>query len=418
MVADAITAAAPSSRAKTQEEIKPLVSLCKAGHLFEVQEWIESGRPVNPPEFPGKGYRHKSPLEVAIEHGFHSLVQVLLRGGAIQEPVGWNSPMSQALGMRRFDIVRLLVDHGFDPRSIDMTAVFDSWDPEIMEYFIDLGADVETGNPLACAFCRRIRTALRVFKKYQDRFETFQEQANIGLRYHCKEGNAKWISLMLWAGADPYAPGSDSYEDEIEPDDEDGLSALGFAALWGHFDVFTMKQVRLDPEHPELKKVLGHAYQEKGAEVAVKLLKLGVDPNDQENGGSSVVQSLLNGMDWTISYDYLTGETQRSGLDTDSSRAKIRAIHILAKYGAKWIPQDNGEVNDARRSLLKLTDDYTVEFVWIMSKYSACSRDDIERLLRTPTMKRHTKDLSPRIRQLVDSWPVDAPTDDRPAKPR
>ena len=32
-----------------------------------------------------------------------------------------------------------------------------------------------------------------------------REQANIALRYHCKEGNVKWIALMLWAGADPYA---------------------------------------------------------------------------------------------------------------------------------------------------------------------------------------------------------------------
>ena len=33
-------------RAETYEEIKPLIDLCKAGKLFEVQEWIASGKTV------------------------------------------------------------------------------------------------------------------------------------------------------------------------------------------------------------------------------------------------------------------------------------------------------------------------------------------------------------------------------------
>jgi hypothetical protein len=73
-------------RTETYQEIKPLVDLCKSGKLFEVQEWIASGKPVNPPPSES-GYRKKSPLEIAIELGFHSLIKVLLEGGAdINEP--------------------------------------------------------------------------------------------------------------------------------------------------------------------------------------------------------------------------------------------------------------------------------------------------------------------------------------------
>ena len=68
-------------RTETYEEIKPLIDLCKAGKLFEVQEWIVTGKPVNPPPSIS-GYKKKSPLEVAMDLGFHSLVQVLLDGGA------------------------------------------------------------------------------------------------------------------------------------------------------------------------------------------------------------------------------------------------------------------------------------------------------------------------------------------------
>ena len=147
-------------RAQTYEEIKLLIGLCRAGKLFEVQEWIAAGKPVNVP-LPANRRHGKPPLEIAIELGFHSLVKVLLEGGAAIEADGWYCPMDQALQMRRFDIVQLLVEQGYDPRSVDMELVFNTWKPEVMEYFIDRGAEVEKGNPLAAALCSRIRTARR-----------------------------------------------------------------------------------------------------------------------------------------------------------------------------------------------------------------------------------------------------------------
>ncbi len=93
---------------ETYEEIKPLIDLCKAGKLLYVQEWIASGKPVNPPPSVS-GYKRKSPLKVAIDLGFHSLVQVLLEGGAdINEPRYW--PLDDALYKRRLDLVKLLVE--------------------------------------------------------------------------------------------------------------------------------------------------------------------------------------------------------------------------------------------------------------------------------------------------------------------
>lgn len=164
------TKSASPPRAKCADEIRPLLELCKLGQLFDVQEWIASGKPINAPPIPAKGRRCKTPLDYAIAAGFHSLAQVLLENGAVIEPDGYYSPMNRALEMRRFDLVKLLVAHGFDPKKVDMQRVFDTWDPEIMEYFIELGADVETGNPFAYAFSSRIRTVLSVFKKYRERF--------------------------------------------------------------------------------------------------------------------------------------------------------------------------------------------------------------------------------------------------------
>jgi hypothetical protein len=79
-------------------------------------------------------------------------------------------------------------------------------------------------------------------------------------------------------------------------------------------------------------------------------------------------------------------------------------IHILAKHGAKWRPTERYQINDARRSLLKMCVDYTVEFVWSMVKYDGCSRDTIENLLRTPTIRRHVAKHQPRIVVLLKEF--------------
>jgi hypothetical protein len=308
--------------------------------------------------------------------------------------------MDKALLMRRFDLIQLLVEHGYDVKRVDMEIVFSTWDPEIMEYFIDRGADAEQNNPLAVAFCSRIRTALRIFKKYKEQFPSFQEQANIALRYHCKEGNMKWISLMLWAGADPYVPGTENPSEVRDPDDE-GLSALGFAALYEHFEVFRLKQIRVDPDHPVAREIMRYVDTEGGVEVVRDLLEKGMNPNDQENGGCSAIQGLLSRMEFDFSHLGRHFDSSRDGIDSHRSREKIRLIHLLAKHGGKWVPKDPGEINAARKSFLKLTPDYSVEFVWIMAKYKACSRQVIDQLLRTPTMKRHTTRHSQRINELA-----------------
>ena len=385
-------------RAKTYEEIKPLIKLCKEGKLFEIQAWISEGKPVNPPLPPEKGNRRKIPLEIAISCGFHSLVQVLLEGGAaIEEPR--YSALEQALSNRRLDLVKLLVEHGADIHSVDMTWVFDTWDPKIMEYFIENGADAETGYPLAWAFISRIRTSLGIFKRYKDRFPSFKEQVNIALRHHCKEGNLKWASLMLWAGGDPYARGPEVPDGE--PDPEEDWNALELAAFHGHFEVFGLKQILLDPSRPDTQHLLRSVCYSGNAKLLKELLDTGFNPVDQENGGSSLIQYLIQGMGWSLDINPFKDDRKKN-IDTSRTREKIKMIHMLAKHGAKWVPNDRSEIADARRSLLRLSPDYTMEFIWIMTKYNACKREDIAQLINSPKMRILLSTHLPRLKELIE----------------
>jgi ankyrin repeat protein len=241
--------------------------------LFEAQDWITQGKPLDLPLTLSPKERKKSPLQIAIELGFHSLIQILVENGAsFREPR--YSALNHTLEKRRLDIVQLLVRNGAQIDSVDMKTVFDTWDKEIMIFFIENGADCETNQPLAYAFRSKIRTALPIYMQYKDRFPHFQNQIDRALRYHCKEGNLKWVSLLIWAWADPYTKGPEAPEGSPE----DYISALELAALYGHNEIFKLKSIHLDPEHARAHDLLANACYSENADLLLELLKNGFDP--------------------------------------------------------------------------------------------------------------------------------------------
>jgi hypothetical protein len=339
-------------------------------------------------------------------------VEVLLRAGALQEPLsGYGSPVSRALQARRLDIIELLVEHGCDPCSVDMTEVFRSWDPSIFEFFISRGGDVLTGHPFAHAFCERIRTALRPFKELCARRPELMEQANIALRHHCKEGNLKWVSLLLWAGADPLKPGADAPERNCGEPEDNGLSALGYAALYEHYEVFNLKPIRTTLTTLGKADFPRYLRKGEGVNILCRLLEHGWQPNDREDGGCSIIPDLLDALTWSSrlerAFDPWTKPGQQK-LDSIDSRDAMKAIHVLAKHGARWAPMDKQAIVQARRALLQMTPDYTMEFVWIMSKYRACDLQPLKELLGTPTMKASISHYHDRLTTLLAAWAVDA----------
>jgi hypothetical protein len=389
-------------RANTYDEIESLVKFCRLGKLFEVQEWVSAGKPVNPPTNLDRRVKKRFPLYVAIEYGFHSLVKVLLDGGTSLEEPGY-SPLQHALYKRRLDLVELLVTHGANIHSINMRTVLQYWDPGIVDFFIENGADAETGNPLAYALCQKIRPALGLFKRCENRFPSFKEQANIALRHHCSEGNLKWVSLMLWAGADPYAKGPDS--PDRKPDSEGDSSALELAAIFEHFEIFKLKQIRLDPCKPGAIGILQNACYSEKPDLLKKLLESGFNPQSIEDGGSSLIQFLLSRLPRSYRSFYSPyPRLSEENIDNWDSRDKIKMIHLLARHGAKWKPKDHRQINEARRSLLKLRSDYTVEFIWIMSGYGACNREVIEELMRPKTIRTLVSKQEKRVNELMETF--------------
>ena len=364
-------------RAASREELIPLVDFCKRGCLYDVQAWIAAGKPVNPPETPPKKARIFTPLFYAIQSGFHTLVSVLLDAGAqVEYHRSTYTSVGHAAQQRRLDLVELLVAHGADVRRTPVEEAFYSWDPGIVECFIEHGADMETGRPLAQALSSGIRPALGIQKRHQDRFPSFREQANIALRYHCKEGSRRWVALLLWAGADPFMPGESEYNEEPVPG-EPGLTAVEFAALYGHYELLSLPFFVKNRTHPGMRGGLCHGDSPKGAETIRTLLKAGLDPADQPNGGSSAVQRMLEQL--FLCHHFFCAPPRGPGSVDRSKLEPIKdSLSALVGNGALWRPQDRTEVMRARQGMRDLPKEDVAEIVMLICSAKACSREAMD----------------------------------------
>ena len=295
-----------------------------------------------------------------------------------------NAALADSVSLRRLDFVELLVGNGADITSVPLVDVLLTWDPRLMRFFLERGADPLKNFPFATAFGATIRTAIRVFVEYKQAHPgltpALLEQANMALRYFCSKGKMKWISLMLWAGADARAMGPSL--DETDPTDPDCFaSAMQQACYAGNVDV--LKKLKPEGVRDDLENLL-HCTAVSGRRDAIRyLLDLGAKANDKENGGSSALDTFI----WRLgfpSFNY--------GFKTVKSKYavsnEIANISELAQRGAIWNP-DRASINSLRRNLYECEPGVTIELLRVLLKDNACSMDQARELLKHPRMRTH-----------------------------
>ena len=69
------------------------------------------------------------------------------------------------------------------------------------------------------------------------------------------------------------------------------------------------------------------------------------------------------------------------------------------------MPEDEKQMNQVRNSLLRMEPTYTVELVWIMTKYGGCNRSAIEALLNTRAIQQHLSWHMDRAAELMARQP-------------
>jgi len=373
----------------TTQDARTLLDLCHAGRLFEIEKWIADGRSIHvPAEF------RSVPLCVAVNRGFHSLVELLARNANQDEK---NTALNFAVSCKRRDLIELLLAHGAALHSVPFRHVLFTWEPSVIRLFLDRGADAVTDRPFAHAFCERIRTALRPFidykKAHPELAPQLQEQADCALRHFCREHNLKWTCLMMWAGADPRSNGP-SMNEEYDDHDDPELWETAFASAAYADDVAILKALKPDPARDNLAEPLKNAALFARVGTVKFLLGLGVKPGAIEDGGSSIIAACLGHIGWKP-LDRFPGHISRW-----SCESSIECIRLLVEHGARWAPHDSSELNHVRRQLLQCEPRVTIDLIRLLADTKACTIEVIQGLVRTERIRQHLKPMDWHITRL------------------
>jgi hypothetical protein len=133
---------------------------------------------------------------------------------------------------------RVVVKYGRRLHETSLPIALLAWDRRVVSVLLERGADVVTDYPFARAFQMRIRTALGCYldcrRQRPDLADALQQQADMALRQACSDKNLKWVSLLLWVGADPRAKGL-AVDDVNDPEAQ--RSALQEACISGHLEI-------------------------------------------------------------------------------------------------------------------------------------------------------------------------------------
>lgn len=393
------------TRATSLEELEPLLGLCRAGKLFDVIEWVKSGKPVAVPDGAGVKGAHRNPLRIAMDRGFHSLVQVLLDAGAPHR-LGTYDALAHSVDLRRPDLGALLIQHGARVADVSMRTVIEMWEPEMVDLFLANGANLVEARPVAWGLINKVRPALGLLRRFGDAIPDLRQQANCALCHHAYEGNVKWVSLMLWAGADPWAKGPTSPDDD---DSECFFNAIEWAAMAGKVEVLQLKKltVAYDATREGAARVLEHAHD---SQVLELLLAQGHRPDHLVDGGTGAINSLLHSISWGyVSIDAFLagGDRVQKKVDTSRGRDRLKMLHMLLANGAKWLPEDKRAISYVRRELLKMTPAYWLEIAWLMHRYRGARRRDVEELFRTSAVTQLLGEGLQKATQLIAGIPED-----------
>jgi hypothetical protein len=365
----------PSSH--TTEQVEELLRLCRAGKLCEVEAWIDAGGSLTiPAEF------KNSPLEVAVETGFHSLVLLLARNERQQQIK--NKALQKATELHQFDLIELLVREGARVSEVPLLHALRTRDPKIMKFYLEHGADAITGTPFSDAFCERMQTALGPIvedrKTHPKLGGQLQERLDRALRFFCREGDLEWVSLLVLAGADPRTRGPRHYE----PDDpERHVTALKVAASGESVEV--LKRLKPNRETDDLEDLLVCASLFPRREMIAYLLEIGANANGKENGGSEAIDGCL----WNIHFKSFSSQHSGPRLSSLSFYEIFECIKLLARRGAIWRPDDSRRMNRVRKLFYECDPDVTIEWLKILKETGCGDSDSLHSFLCAPQMKEH-----------------------------
>lgn len=380
-------ASQPSPPPDGFEEIRTLV---KQGDVFAVQDWITQGKPL----FEDIS-RRKNLLTVAIENDFYSMVEVLAKPWSHQHSL--DNALQMAADKRRADLVWLLLKHGADRTAVSLGSIAGCCDKDLMRYFLDNWNVVAYEDALFDVVTAMPRPLTGLIKEYAQKIPDYEKQMTQALYWFVTGNHPRWIALAIWMGANPRLrvpkPFSEGdfcfYSDKDEP--EEWMSPIERAVFEGNLQSVKLMKPKRDTD--DLEALLNQVWRPECLEVGEYLLSLGADVNNKLNGGSSVLEYLLKP---AFSWD-------PSNLERNFGYSEIALVEKWVALGARFIPDDDYVVREARNCIYLLRPNQVEPFIKTLLKTTPS--EIVFKLFNTPKIRRqiglNAKDLDEKIQALL-----------------
>ena len=263
-----------------------LRSHIRKGRLFEAQKMLAKGSPAFLPNT-----KQQPLLMVAVESGFHSMVQILLEFWNDEET--FYRAAERAMEKHRGDIVRLFLDKGLEIDRISFQTVAECYDRDLIIHLFNNWDQYDREDGLAEIILSRIKYFIGVIKKYAPTLPNYNVQMARALRYFIDMDDIKWVSLCLWMGADPLLPVlaipiyGESEEDEIP---ENALTDIIRSCSLEMYKAAQIKKYKNELLKMELNLF---AFRSESYLAFKYLLGLGLPINDKKDGTSSILTAML-----------------------------------------------------------------------------------------------------------------------------
>lgn len=360
---------------KLPTDIKEVLQLVQAGKLFALQEWIKAGKSVRPTT---GGKSDSVVLRTAVETGFHSMVEELLRAGG-WSPKDLTDALALARDIRQFDIAALLAGKGAQPRQATFRTSCEKLDLFMMEHLLRAGADPNQENVFADVLNSiKARPLLRFLRQFRGDFPKLEDQAALALAEAVKNRQLRWTALLRWAGADPFRPVPNDLSESFPVDPENHTTAVAEAAWCGNPEI--LKVLHLKPTPVQAVQMLGEISY--GNDFKLFQILLDSIPkdliNDTPRGSSSALERLVRR--WPHSDIFL------NKLDGKGDAECLQCVERLCDLGARWNPPEE-EIGQIRRVFLKHQPRYLAQLLrLLLYTHDAANLNSLLEAFRSPKL--------------------------------
>jgi hypothetical protein len=366
--------AQPSVVRCTEEEWIEFRLMAQHGMLFEIVEWIDSGRPTLRPL-----NKHTSAFGDAVSAPNLSLVQVLWER-AWQDRAEAVSAMCHLAGSRVSGVVmRYLLEHECPVDHVTGYDLCFFHDLELIRLGLEKGVCILEPDGWASAFIRvGSRPLIRFYLEERDRIAGLRRDAVYALCESIKDSRLRAVGLLKWAGVDPFAK-APKYGDWESPEEEwDGFPALYLSEAKKIGELLEL--LKLKPNEPQWFDLVERIAVGTGDGLA-EVYALVRNPDEVIRGSPIRSEALLRRLATSVCWGWCWNPSRGERLVATC----IRLIELGVCL--RW--SDKVEIGSFRRNVYRSETKGNVFKVLSRAAELADegSRADLAELVRVPTMR-------------------------------